>query len=281
MAARCSCRASISDVLNAGRIATEGDVAFGIAIGVGRFGFIAAGDNEIINRGTIETHGNGAAGVVLIGDGHHLTNSGRVTADGGSFDSEVHAVFRAAGVLVSGDDALLENTRSGVIESRDAASAAVELNVVERDGLPASDMSSVLENFGFIRAPEIAVLGGAGQETVINHGRIVGDVALGDGADTFIFARSGTVAGDVLLGSGDDLVRIEDGSGATRIADFAAGILSGDVIDLSEFFSDFSELQAHSRQSGGNVIVTLDHNDRLVLEHVQLGELNAADFIFA
>jgi hypothetical protein len=37
-----------------------------------------------------------------------------------------------------------------VIESLNPASAAVELNVMERDGLPASAMSSTLENFGRI-----------------------------------------------------------------------------------------------------------------------------------
>jgi hypothetical protein len=78
--------------------------------------------------------------------------------------------FRAAGVLVSGDGALVENTRSGIIRSQDAASAAIELNVVERDGVPAAGLSAQLENFGLISAPDIAVLGGAGQESVINHG---------------------------------------------------------------------------------------------------------------
>ena len=56
----------------------------------------------------------------MIGDDHHLTNSGRITTDGGAFDSEAHGVLRAAGVVVSGDEALVENTRKGVIESENA-----------------------------------------------------------------------------------------------------------------------------------------------------------------
>ena len=139
----------------------------------------------------IETEGDGAAGVVMIGDGHHLTNSGRITTDGGAFVGEPVGGLRAAGVVVSGDGALVENTRTGVIESMNADSAAVELNVLERAGLPAADMSSTLENFGLIEGAAVAVLGGAGQETVINHGRIVGDVVLGDGADTFVFGKGG------------------------------------------------------------------------------------------
>ena len=110
-------------------------------------------------------------------------------------------------------------------------------------------MSSQLENFGLIRGAGTAVLGGAGQETVINYGRIVGDVVLGDGADTFVFGKGGTLAGDLFLGGGDDLVVIENGSGRTDIADFAAGASGGDVIDVSAFFLSFGELMTHAARA--------------------------------
>jgi hypothetical protein len=268
-------------VVNAGHIQTEGDLAIGAALGLTPFGsfFQPAEGGEIINSGRIETEGDGAAGVVMIGNGHHLTNSGRITTDGGALDSDILGLIRAAGVVVSGDGALVQNTRSGVIESENGHSAAVELNVVERDGLPASGVSSRLENSGLIKGAGAAVLGGAGQEMVINHGRIVGDVALGDGADTFVFGKGGTVAGDVFLGGGNDLVRIENGSGTSHIADFAAGAASGDVIDVSAFFSNFHEVQTHSRQIGHDVVITLDHNDQIVLANVHLNALNAGDFL--
>jgi hypothetical protein len=182
-------------------------------------------------------------------------------------------------VAVSGDSALVVNSRSGVIESRDASSAAVELNVIERDGVPTAGLSSQLENAGLVRGVDIAVLGGDGAESVINHGRIVGDVILGGGDDMFVFGRGGSLAGDLLLGSGDDLVVVENGSGTSRVDDFAAGA-GGDVIDVSDFFASFGALMAHSQQQGSNVVITLDHNDRLVLEHVSLGALNAGDFLF-
>jgi hypothetical protein len=269
-----------TQIVNAGHVTTEGNLAIGITLGVTRIGFVAAADGEIVNRGVIETEGDGAAGVVMIGDGHHLTNSGRITTDGGAFDSELLGPFRAAGVVVSGDDALVENTRSGVIRSEDAHSAAVELNIVERDGFPATEMSSRLDNFGLIMGAGVAVRGGAGQETVINHGRIVGDVVLGDGADTFVFGKGGNLAGDVFLGGGDDVVRIENGSGTSHIADFAAGAASGDVLDVSAFFSSFHDVQTHSRQHGNDVVITLDHDDQLVLGNVHLNALSAHDFLF-
>ena len=243
--------------------------------------FLPASDGEITNRGTIDTHGDGAAGVAMIGDGHHLINSGRITADGGAFFSDAHGVtMHAAGVVVSGDGALVENTRSGVIRSKDANSVAVELNVLERDSLPAADMSSQLENFGLIDGKAVAVLGGAGDETVINHGRIVGDVILDDGSDTFVFGRGGSLSGDLFLGDGDDLVVVENGSGRSRIADFAAGAAGGDVVDVSDFFASFGALLARSHQQGSNVVIMLDHNDRLILENVQLSALNGGDFLF-
>jgi hypothetical protein len=103
----------------------------------------------------------------------------RITTDGGAFVGDPVGEMRAAGVVVSGDEAVVENTRTGIIESKNAASAAVELNVLERDGFPTADLSSSLENFGLIKGAGVAVLGGAGEETVVNHGHIVGDVDLG------------------------------------------------------------------------------------------------------
>jgi hypothetical protein len=181
---------------------------------------------------------------------------------------------------------LVENTRSGIIRSEDANSPAVELNLHVLQsykgipGSPTATMSAHLENSGLIRGATVAVVGGDGQETVINKGRIIGDVDLGDGADTFVFARGGNVDGTVVLGGGDDIARIENGSGRTVIADFAAGAASGDVIDISDFFTSFGAVQSHSRQSGSDVIITLDHNDTLTLQHVQLSALNAGDFLF-
>src|SRR5262249_39761953 len=39
-------------------------------------------------------------------------------------------------------------------------------------------------------------------------------------------------------------------------------------------------LQSRSLGSGNDVVVSLDHNDQLVLAHVQLGSLSASDFLF-
>lgn len=272
------------EIVNSGRITTDGDLSIGVFFGVTPFEYIPALDGTIVNRGTIETEGDGAAGVFVIGDGHHITNSGRISTDGGVFDREQPfdlGLVSAAGVIVSGDDALVQNTRTGVIRSENAASAAVELNVQDFSGAPVAGLSARLENYGLIWGSDIAVLGGEGQETLVNHGRIVGDVVLGDGADTLIFGRGGDINGDALLGGGDDRVLIENGAGAVEIADFAAGVAGGDVIDVSAFFANFGQLQAHSHQHGGDLVIALDQNDTLVLKDLSLGALDGGDFLFA
>jgi hypothetical protein len=269
-----------NQIVNEGSIVTDGDVAIGVALGLRFNAFRPAADGEIVNRGVISTHGDGAAGVVMAGDGHHLTNSGTITTNGGAFDVGPLGIWHAAGVVVVGDGALVENAGTGTIQSLDAASPAVELNAIEQPGHPAAGLSSQLENFGLIQGAGVAIEGGAGQETVINHGQIVGDVVLGDGNDTFVAGKGGSLAGELFLGGGDDLVRIEKGTGSMRIADFAAGPASGDVIDISAFYSNFADLMAHTGQVGNNVVIDLGRNDQLVLENVNLGALNSDDFQF-
>ena len=264
------------EIQNSGRITTVGQLAVGTALGFNHLGFRPAVDGTIVNSGVIDSEGDGSAGVVMVGDGHRLVNSGRITTDGGAFDSETVGPFRAAGVVVVGDDGVVEN--SGSIRSKDAASAAVELNVVEQEGVPAAGLSSQLTNSGLISAPDVAVLGGAGQETVVNRGRIVGDVSLGEGNDTFTFARGGSVNGEVALGSGDDLVRVENGSGISRVADFTAGD-AGDAVDVSAFFSSFDQVMTNARQHGADVVIKLDRNDTLMLKNVDLGALTESDFV--
>jgi hypothetical protein len=154
------------------------------------------------------------------------------------------------------------------------------VNVVEL-GVSIPDTSSHIENWGLIKGAAIAILAGAGQETVVNHGRIVGDVDLGGGDDTFVFGEGGVLAGDLVLGGGNDSVVIENGAGTTSIADFVAGGGNpDDVIDVSAFFSNFDELTDNSSDGGGGVVITLDRNDTLVLTGVSLSDLNAGDFLF-
>ncbi|MBR0719102.1 hypothetical protein [Bradyrhizobium liaoningense] len=273
-------------IVNVGQISVDGTSSFGVALGLGLPNFLGAAltatGGQIHNSGSIATLGDGSAAIVLIGNGNELINSGKVTANGGGADSDLLGLVRASGVLVSGDEVSIANERSGTITSNHAGSAAIELNMIVRDGVDNAELSSLVENRGLIKGVDVAISGGDGSETVINHGLIVGDVVLGGGSDTFVFGSAGSLFGNLFLGDGDDLVRVENGSGTTQIADFATGTGSHhDLIDVSQFFSNFATLAAHSRQSGNSVVISLDHNDELVLANVQLSALHSFDFLFA
>jgi hypothetical protein len=218
-------------------------------------------------------------GVLIFGDGNHLTNSGQITTNGAAADGGV-AVLHAAGVLVSGDNTLVENLQSGVIESTNAASAAVELDALKQSGLNNAKTSATLENHGLVEGASVAILGGDGAETVINYGQITGDVILGGGADTFVFGSGGRLTGMLFLGGGNDQVTIQKDSGSMTIADFAAGPAAKDIIDISAFYSNFTNLKAHSYQLGNDVVVGLGNKDQLVLAQVKLSALDAGDFSF-
>ena len=276
------------EIDNTGHVTTDGNLGFGLSLGLtsvpqlgGFLGFIPAEDGVILNKGSVQTHGDGAAGVVLCGTGNQLINSGRIIADGGQFDGDPFGPFQAAAVVVTGDDALVQNGKSGVIQSKNTDSAGIEINIIERDGLSNADTSCRLENSGLIKGAGVAILCGAGEEIVINYGRIVGDVVMGDGADTVISGKGGMIRGSLVLGGGDDIVFIEDGSGTTRIADFGAGDASGDVVNVAAFFSNFSDLQSHCSQRGNDTVITLDRNDCLVLQNTQVTALSDGDFAFA
>ena len=266
-------------VVNSGRISVDGTASFGIALGLALPNPFAvefsASDSRVDNSGSLATQGDGAAAIVLIGNGHELTNSGKVTANGGVSDSDLLGLVRASGVLISGDNVSIENERTGTITSNHVGSAAIELNVIARDGVDNAQLSSLVENWGLIKGADVAIRGGDGHESVINHGRIVGDVVLGDGSDMFVFGKHGTLSGDLFLGGGNDLVRVENASGMSRIDDFATG---QDVVDVSVFFSNFAQLSAHSKDTTTGMVITLDNNDQLLL--IGVHALNANDFSF-
>jgi hypothetical protein len=256
--------------LNTGTITTHAVFGRGLDVDTGA-------DGEADNAGSIHTSGDAAAGIIFISSlGGEVTNSGSIETLGG-----VSSSVAATGVEAFGLDVLVHNTHTASIETRDPASPAIALNVHDiaadsfRPGVIAADTHARLENEGTIIAAQTAVLAGAGDETVVNHGRIVGNVDLGAGDDTFVFAKGGSLVGELFLGSGDNFIRIEKGGGTARIADLSVG----DVIDVSAFFSSFKDLQGNSAQHGNDVVINLGHQDQLVLEHVQLNTLNPDFFV--
>jgi hypothetical protein len=89
-------------------------------------------------------------------------------------------------------------------------------------------------------------------------------------------------AGDTIDATGNrDTFVFHKGFGAETINGFAPGAASGDVIQFDKsLFASFSALQADMHQSGSNVVITYDAHDTLVLDHVSIGQLSSANFLF-
>jgi hypothetical protein len=177
-------------------------------------------------------------------------------------------------VLVSGNGVSIENERIGMIRAI-VLTRGNQLNVIARDGANNAQLSSLVENWGLIKGLDVAISGGDGHESIINHGSIVGDIVLGAGADTFVFGKGGDLSGHLFLGEGNDLVYIETGSGTSRIDDFTTTF---DDINVSAFYSNFDDLVAHSEQNSSDTIINLDHSDQLVL--IGVTALHPGDFSF-
>jgi Ca2+-binding RTX toxin-like protein len=88
-------------------------------------------------------------------------------------------------------------------------------------------------------------------------------------------------------GAGDDLLRGDNGG---DVFSFAAGFGHdtledfdhGDVIEFTGgVFQDFNAVRAASHQVGSDTVITLDAQNTIVLQDVNLGSLHANDFLFA
>jgi Ca2+-binding RTX toxin-like protein len=94
----------------------------------------------------------------------------------------------------------------------------------------------------------------------------------GAGNDTL----SGGAGNDTLTGgTGNDTFVIQAGSGQTTITDFTPG---QDIIELLGPFDSGAKVLAGARQSGNDVIITVDATTSIVLRNVNLANLHAGDF---
>ncbi len=64
------------------------------------------------------------------------------------------------------------------------------------------------------------------------------------------------------------------------ITDFDAGFGPGDVIAFWELFPSFADVLLASAQVGANVVITVDGDNSITLQNVQLASLQPDDFLF-
>jgi Ca2+-binding RTX toxin-like protein len=146
------------------------------------------GYSEIVNGGTVTSLY--VRGIIAIDGNNTISNGGTITAG-------------SDGIFAYGTGNLIVNGGSVVTSSTSAAVAAVNISST-------AGQSNRLVNDGELSSQLNAVLGGGGNESIVNRGTINGHVVLGTGAD--FFRNSGELWGDVDLGTGADLFRGKGGS---------------------------------------------------------------------
>ncbi|MGQ0672535.1 MAG: calcium-binding protein [Hyphomicrobium sp.] len=154
-----------------------------------------------------------------------ITNDGYITSAGG------RAIFTTVG------DLSLVNSGS-IIGNTDAVSMVFGSVVNRSTGLigggdgvgvrfaSLAGQESIVVNDGVLGGGDGGIVGGAGMETVINNGQILGDILLGNGNDTYDASTGGRIVGGTIdLGAGDD---VGIGSGAREL--FTGGT-GNDIIE--------------------------------------------------
>jgi Ca2+-binding RTX toxin-like protein len=138
-----------------------------------------ADDTSIFNTGRII---GPSAGIALQGKNISVDNSGLIKASGGN------------AIILSGDELVLNNR--GTISTPSDSSAIQFSNQL-------GDVSRIV-NWGTISSPSSAFFGGAGDDYIVNRGKIKGDVELEGGHNTFINVSGGKVDGVVSGGQLSD-----------------------------------------------------------------------------
>ena len=245
-----------STALNQGTIHSHGDFSYGI--------FVLASENTVINRREIQVDGFHSFGISFEGARNHGENYGTILATG----------EQGRGVLLFGPGHDFLNRGSIISSGLDGVG-------VRMGGEAPFDFSDgPLTNYGAIRGAGFAVLGSPANETVVNHGELVGDVDLQAGDDLYVAGRGGELQGVLTLGEGDDTLRLEQAFGGLTVADFVAGPGSEDVIDLSALGThSLAQLLGHASQVGGDVVISFGGSQLALLE-TSLGSLSADDFLF-
>jgi hypothetical protein len=174
---------------------------------------IDAGINTgvITNDGLIEVDGASSVGVrIENGNGSilpglevdDLVNTGRIEARGNS----AIGIDAGPGSIIVNEGEIIGGFNAGA-----AIRFSDEFNQVTNAPGALIDGS----------ASGVAIRGGAASDAILNNGRIVGDLLLGDGNDVYVVTATGSLEGRIEAGNGNDVVSLQgDASSAFDLDTF-------------------------------------------------------------
>ena len=182
----------------------------------------------------------------------------------------------------------ITNGRNGVITSAQDAGILIESGV---------EFEGNIVNNGTIRGGNglaIDAVGASGNIEVINNGRLVGGVNLGDGDD--ILRQNSNQGVNVNGFGGDDLIfggqgrdRITGGSGSDTFGfnlnsgrDIITDFETVDTLDVQNIFDNVEQIlgvNGAATQVGNNVAIDFGGGNSVTLENFELGNLSADNFL--
>jgi Ca2+-binding RTX toxin-like protein len=173
---------------------------------------------SVADLGTIHAYN----GMAFYGDGTAADNHGIITASnigmyGNGNDIKISnfgSIVAEAGIYVeaASNHSQIENNGkvegySGIISVNSRLDIKLgSQSVIDVQGIgiiSQGQLTTYVENYGFIKSANLAIKGGDGEDIVINYGNIQGGIFLGGGND-FFDNRTGTIDHAVDGGLGDD-----------------------------------------------------------------------------
>lgn len=240
-------------------------------------------------------------GLLVFGNHAEITNRGDIAAAQGLFYFGKNGTIENSGNIESGSVGVTLAGKQISLHNTGFISGPTAVAMIGQEG-----ERLLLRNDGFL-VGERAVIGGDGEDTVINNGGIRGNVSLGGGNDIYrakaiatgiVDGQAGrdilrggsnqdTLAGgggaDILTGGGaDDTFIFRSSFGKDTITDFRVDGSRHDLIDLSaqDLVTSFDDLAGLMHKDGRDTIIDFGGGDILRLDDVKIGELTADHFVF-
>jgi RTX calcium-binding nonapeptide repeat (4 copies) len=215
---------------------------------------LVAEPGQVLNGGNGNDTLTGAAGndVISGGNGNDILNGGRGddTISGGNGNDRLDGGLGNDNLSGgNGDDVLLGGAGNDALDGGNGDDSL--------DGGTGNDtLSGGNGNDHLVAgAGDDTLSGGNGNDCLFGG---TGDDTLtgGNGGDTFVFAAD---------------------FGHDTVTDFRSG---NHIAFEDGVFGDFQSLLAASHQVGADIVITLDTDNTITLQHVQLSSLHASDFLF-